>query len=183
MQRHKARFAATCWRSSMRRAATVEVAGIVWIEVGADPGQHEQEASLIAGLAADDPRVMGMVAAAPLEHGDGGEGGPREAGGAASGQRRPPAPAGRARSRILPAAGLHRGAEAPAGLRAELRSLRLSPSALQRDRAGHGAVPRSASSSTTSASPRSGTAGSIRGAPTSSGSRPCPTSGASSRAW
>jgi L-fuconolactonase len=49
----------------------VEVAGIVWIEVGADPGQHEQEASLIAGLAAADPRVMGMVAAAPLEHGAG----------------------------------------------------------------------------------------------------------------
>jgi L-fuconolactonase len=49
----------------------VEVGGIVWIEVGADPGQHEQEASMIAGLAAADPRVMGMVAAAPLEHGDG----------------------------------------------------------------------------------------------------------------
>jgi L-fuconolactonase len=49
----------------------VEVAGIVWIEAGADPGQHEQEASLVAGLAAADPRIMGMVAAAPLEHGDG----------------------------------------------------------------------------------------------------------------
>jgi L-fuconolactonase len=48
----------------------VELAGIVWIEVGADPGQHEQEASMIAGLAAEDPRVMGMVAAAPLENGD-----------------------------------------------------------------------------------------------------------------
>jgi L-fuconolactonase len=48
----------------------VEVGGVVWIEVGADPGQHEQEASLIAGLAAGDPRLMGMVAAAPLEHGD-----------------------------------------------------------------------------------------------------------------
>jgi len=48
----------------------VEVAGVVWVEVNADPGQHEQEASLIAGLAAADPRVMGMVAAAPLEHGD-----------------------------------------------------------------------------------------------------------------
>jgi len=48
----------------------VEVAGIVWVEVNADPGQHEQEGSLIAGLAAADPRVMGMVAAAPLEHGD-----------------------------------------------------------------------------------------------------------------
>lgn len=48
----------------------VEVGGIVWIEVAADPGQHEQEASLIAGLAAGDPRIMGMVAAAPLEHGD-----------------------------------------------------------------------------------------------------------------
>ena len=49
----------------------VEVAGLVWIEAGADPGQHEQEASLVAGLAAADPRIMGMVAAAPLEHGDG----------------------------------------------------------------------------------------------------------------
>jgi L-fuconolactonase len=49
----------------------VEIGGIVWIEVGADPGQHEQEASMVAGLAAADPRVMGMVAAAPLEHGDG----------------------------------------------------------------------------------------------------------------
>ncbi|HEX5078342.1 MAG TPA: amidohydrolase family protein [Geminicoccaceae bacterium] len=47
----------------------VEIAGIVWIEVGADPGQHEQEASMIAGLAGE-PRLMGMVAAAPLEHGD-----------------------------------------------------------------------------------------------------------------
>jgi L-fuconolactonase len=48
----------------------VEVGGVVWIEVGADAGQHEQEASLIAGLAEADPRLMGMVAAAPLEHGD-----------------------------------------------------------------------------------------------------------------
>jgi L-fuconolactonase len=48
----------------------VEVAGIVWIEVGADPGQHEQEASMIAGLASEDPRIVGMVAAAPLERGD-----------------------------------------------------------------------------------------------------------------
>ena len=48
----------------------VEVDGIVWIEVGADPGQHEQEASLVAALAAADPRVRGMVPAAPLEHGD-----------------------------------------------------------------------------------------------------------------
>jgi L-fuconolactonase len=48
----------------------VEVGGIVWIEVGADPGQHEQEASLVAGLAADDARVRAMVAAAPLENGE-----------------------------------------------------------------------------------------------------------------
>jgi L-fuconolactonase len=53
-----------------RAGGTVDVDGLVWIEVGADPGQHEQEASLIAGLAAEDPRVRGMVAAAPLENGD-----------------------------------------------------------------------------------------------------------------
>jgi L-fuconolactonase len=49
----------------------IEVEGLVWIEVGADPGQHEQEASLVAGLTAADPRVKAMVASAPLEHGDG----------------------------------------------------------------------------------------------------------------
>ena len=49
---------------------TVEIDGIVWMEVGADPGLHEQEASLVAGLAADDARVRAMVAAAPLENGD-----------------------------------------------------------------------------------------------------------------
>ena len=48
----------------------IEVAGIVWVETGADPGQHEQEASLVAGLAAGDRRIKAMVAAAPLENGD-----------------------------------------------------------------------------------------------------------------
>ena len=48
----------------------VEIAGIVWIEVGSDPGQHLQEAKLVAELVGHDPRVKGMVASAPLERGD-----------------------------------------------------------------------------------------------------------------
>jgi L-fuconolactonase len=47
----------------------VEVQGIVWIEVGADPGQHQQEARWVAELAARGPRIKGIVAHAPLEHG------------------------------------------------------------------------------------------------------------------
>jgi L-fuconolactonase len=47
----------------------VEVQGVVWIEVGADPGQHQGEARWIARLAAADPRIAGMVAHAPLERG------------------------------------------------------------------------------------------------------------------
>ncbi len=49
----------------------VEVEKIVWVEVGADPGQHLEEARFVADLAASDTRLQGMVAAAPLEHGDG----------------------------------------------------------------------------------------------------------------
>jgi L-fuconolactonase len=49
--------------------APVELEGLVFVEVGADPGQHLQEASFIDGLAAKDPRIKGMVAHAPLEHG------------------------------------------------------------------------------------------------------------------
>jgi L-fuconolactonase len=49
----------------------VEVEGIVWVEVAADPGQHLEEARFVADLAATAPRLQGMVAAAPLEHGDG----------------------------------------------------------------------------------------------------------------
>ena len=47
----------------------VEVEGLVWIEVGADPGQHQGEARWVADLAAREPRVRGMVAHAPLERG------------------------------------------------------------------------------------------------------------------
>jgi len=52
-----------------RASAPVEVEGIVFVEVGADPGQYLQEASFIDGLAARDPRIRGMVAHAPLERG------------------------------------------------------------------------------------------------------------------
>ena len=47
----------------------VEVEGIVFVEVGADPGLYLQEASFVAGLAERDPRLWGMVAHAPLERG------------------------------------------------------------------------------------------------------------------
>ena len=47
----------------------VEVEGLVWIEVGADPGQHQGEARWIADLAAGEPRVRGIVAHTPLERG------------------------------------------------------------------------------------------------------------------
>jgi L-fuconolactonase len=52
-----------------RARGPVDVRSLVWIEVGADPGQHQDEARRIAELAARDPRVAGMVAHAPLEHG------------------------------------------------------------------------------------------------------------------
>jgi L-fuconolactonase len=47
----------------------VEIETIVFVEVGADPGQYLQEASFVAGLAERDRRLQGMVAAAPLERG------------------------------------------------------------------------------------------------------------------
>jgi L-fuconolactonase len=52
-----------------RAREAVEVDGIVWIEVGADPGEHLAEAGWIAELAAQEPRVQGIVAHAPLERG------------------------------------------------------------------------------------------------------------------
>jgi len=52
-----------------RARGPVEVEQIVFVEVWVDPGQHLQEASYIAGLAERDPRLAGMVAAAPLENG------------------------------------------------------------------------------------------------------------------
>ena len=55
--------------AELERASTpVEIEGIVFVEVGADPGQYLQEASFIDGLARD-PRIRGMVAHAPLERG------------------------------------------------------------------------------------------------------------------
>jgi L-fuconolactonase len=48
---------------------SVEIEQLVWVEVGADPGQHLQEASFVDGLARTDARIGAMVAAGPLEHG------------------------------------------------------------------------------------------------------------------
>jgi L-fuconolactonase len=47
----------------------VEIEALVWVEVGADPGQYLQEASFVDGLARADRRIGAMVAHAPLERG------------------------------------------------------------------------------------------------------------------
>jgi L-fuconolactonase len=47
----------------------VELEALVWVEVGADPGQYLQEASFVDGLARADRRIRAIVAAAPLERG------------------------------------------------------------------------------------------------------------------
>jgi L-fuconolactonase len=47
----------------------VELEALVWVEVGADPGQYLQEASFVDGLARADRRIRAMVAQAPLERG------------------------------------------------------------------------------------------------------------------
>lgn len=47
----------------------VAVEGLVFVEVAADPGQHLAEAALVQELADADPRLMGMVAHAPVEKG------------------------------------------------------------------------------------------------------------------
>jgi L-fuconolactonase len=47
----------------------VEIEALVWMEVGADPGQYLQEASLVDGLARADRRIRALVAHAPLERG------------------------------------------------------------------------------------------------------------------
>ena len=52
-----------------RARAQVEIETVVFVEVGADPGQNLQEASYIALLAEREPRLGAMVAAAPLERG------------------------------------------------------------------------------------------------------------------
>jgi L-fuconolactonase len=48
---------------------TVGIDALVWVEVGADPGQYLQEASFVDGLARADLRIRAMVAHAPLERG------------------------------------------------------------------------------------------------------------------
>ncbi len=48
----------------------VEVEGLVFAEVAADPGQHLAEAEFVQELADSDPRLMGMVAHAPVEKGE-----------------------------------------------------------------------------------------------------------------
>jgi L-fuconolactonase len=48
---------------------SVELEALVWVEVGADPGQYLQEASFVDGLAHADRRIWAIVAAAPLERG------------------------------------------------------------------------------------------------------------------
>ena len=47
----------------------VEIEALVWVEVGADPGQYLQEASFVDGLVRKDPRIRALVAHAPLERG------------------------------------------------------------------------------------------------------------------
>ena len=47
----------------------VEIEALVWVEVGADPGQYLQEASFVDGLARKDRRIRALVAHAPLERG------------------------------------------------------------------------------------------------------------------
>ena len=47
----------------------VEIEALIWIEVGADPGLHLEEASFVDGLARADRRIRAMVAHAPLERG------------------------------------------------------------------------------------------------------------------
>jgi L-fuconolactonase len=47
----------------------VQIEALVWVEVGADPGQYLQEASFVDGLARKDVRIRALVAHAPLERG------------------------------------------------------------------------------------------------------------------
>ncbi|MGF1563100.1 MAG: amidohydrolase family protein [Geminicoccaceae bacterium] len=48
----------------------VDIEAIVFVEVNVDQGQHLNEASWVAGLAADDPRIQAIVAHAPLHIGE-----------------------------------------------------------------------------------------------------------------
>jgi L-fuconolactonase len=50
-------------------AKPVTIDKYVFIEVDVDFPQHLDEAAWVAGLARDDPRIAGIVAALPLERG------------------------------------------------------------------------------------------------------------------
>lgn len=52
-----------------KAAAPVKIDKFVFVEVDVDFPQHLAEAEWVAGLARADPRLAGMVAALPLEHG------------------------------------------------------------------------------------------------------------------
>lgn len=52
-----------------RARGAVAVERVVFVEVAADPGQHLDEARIIAAAAAQDPRIAGLVAHAPVERG------------------------------------------------------------------------------------------------------------------
>ncbi|WP_062120120.1 amidohydrolase family protein [Aureimonas sp. AU40] len=54
-----------------RARGKVEVDGFVFMEVDAAPGREEDEAHFVAELAAEDPRIIGIVASAPVELGAG----------------------------------------------------------------------------------------------------------------
>lgn len=47
----------------------VAIERLVFVEVGADPGQHLEEAAFVDRLAESDPRIAAIVAHAPLERG------------------------------------------------------------------------------------------------------------------
>lgn len=55
----------------LQETAPTPVAGFVYVETGAAPEHTLAEATWAASLAARDPRLMGIVAHAPLEQGDG----------------------------------------------------------------------------------------------------------------
>ncbi len=50
--------------------ADLEVEALVYVEVGVDPVDAQREAEWAAALAQSDPRLQGIVAAAPIEQGD-----------------------------------------------------------------------------------------------------------------
>jgi L-fuconolactonase len=48
----------------------VEIEALVFVEVDAAPGENLREAAWVDGLAAEEPRLRGMVASIPLERGE-----------------------------------------------------------------------------------------------------------------